>query len=169
MAATSVYWSQLNLNGDIITRTSKASLRCEWKRAGYVNNPLLFPLFTDATRCHVLIIAEGMEDIDLQVERDVTHMRYTFSKSRTELECIIFTVSLNRPATWAKNGGMFSINIIFSWVDHGYQSQHGMENLASNLTAFTLHGLLRYTKNSSPLSPPAFIQMTFAVRSVLLS
>jgi hypothetical protein len=75
-------------------------------------------LFTGATRCHVFIIAENMEDIDLQVERDVTHMHYTCSGSRTELECIIFTVSLNRPASWAQNGGKFNLQTLFSSLHH---------------------------------------------------
>jgi hypothetical protein len=114
-------------------------------------------------------MAENMEDIDLQVERDVTHMHYTCSKSRTELECIVFTVSLNRPATWANNGGKFNLQLLFSSLGPSpSQSPLGMERLASSLTAFIPLGLSRYIKNSSPLSHPAFIQMTSPHRRVLL-
>jgi hypothetical protein len=72
----------------------------------------------------VLIIAENMDEIDLQVERDVTHMHYTCSRSRTELECIVFTVSLNRPTTWANNGGKFNIGMLFSSLDYPHDSLH---------------------------------------------
>jgi len=46
-----------------------------------------------------------MPDIVLHVELDVTEMSYTPGNPRgDELACIIFKVSLNRPAVWARNG-----------------------------------------------------------------
>jgi hypothetical protein len=49
MAATSLYWSQLSLNGKLTTKPSKASLRVEWKGAGWVNSLCAFSL---VHRCH---------------------------------------------------------------------------------------------------------------------
>lgn len=50
-------------------------------------------------------MADGMEDLDLQLERDATAITYTPQAGRDELACIIFSISLNRPTQWAHNTG----------------------------------------------------------------
>jgi hypothetical protein len=105
MSATSLTWSLLNLNGKVNTRTSQASIRCEWKGAGQVHShihPLC--LLTHSTRCHLTITAQGMEEIHLQVELDIISMAYSLPNAENDAGCIIFKISLNRAELWARNG-----------------------------------------------------------------
>jgi hypothetical protein len=113
MPGTTLRWTAVNFNGNVIRNTSHTSLRCQWKGAGQVHHSRRAPshILTTSflTRCHVTIKGENMPDIVLHVELDVTEMMYTPGDPRgDELACIIFKVSLNRPAQWAQNGSKFS-------------------------------------------------------------
>jgi hypothetical protein len=116
------------------------------------------PLQTDvpnwrAHRCHLTIMADDMEDVALQLERDAISMTYTLPSSRSQFACVIFDVALNRPVTWANNLGKsqflqwFYIQTVLS-----FQVQHGEAKLASNFTALIPHGLPKIMKSSSPCS-----------------
>jgi hypothetical protein len=115
MSANSLHWKALNINGKVIKKKDRAALRCEWKGSGYVKSKrCLLPLQENKfPRCHLYIWAHEMETIHLQVEMDISSMSYTSPESASGLACIIFKVSLNRHASWAKNSGKSSPPIFF--------------------------------------------------------
>jgi hypothetical protein len=59
-------------------------------------------------------MADDMEDVALQVERDAVSMFYTLPGPRHQLAHVIFDIALNRPEHWAKNGGMFCVDVPLS-------------------------------------------------------
>jgi hypothetical protein len=99
-------------------------------------------------------MANGAQDIDLQLERDAVNVTYT--PPGGNMACVIFNIALNRETRWARNPGKLSDSFVphVPYVSFILQVQRGAVKLVSSLTRNTINGRRKITTVSSPQSCP---------------